>query len=243
MEHQQNINGLVRLREMRRQADLYASDPEKTEQDEKIVKGKLANHFRNRAKMLRLMGNAYTEWVEDIASEGLCLAMKAFPKWQPERGPFWNWVFLHARSFGTRWMDRFERKYGLLEELASQTAVPHGASYLRESVADDTGSVRVRISVEQLIAAELSETQQTMLKLVVQGYSVKEISELEGYSPGTVQRYINRAQDKARTVAQRYGFEGLRVNQRPKQREPASTPFLPTPAPQERPGDQQHEPR
>lgn len=229
MEHQQNISDLVRLREMQKRASLYAGDPDKTEQDEDIVKGKLANHFRNRAKVLRLLGNAYTDWVEDIASEGLCLAMKAFEKWQPERGPFWNWVFLHARSFGTRWMDRFERKNGVLEELASQAAVPHGASYLRESVADDTDSVRVRISVEQLIAAELSETQQNMLKRLAQGYSIKEISELEGYSPGTVQRYINRAQDKARTVAQRYGFEGLRVNQRPKQREPASTAFLPPP--------------
>lgn len=231
MEHQQNVSELVRLREMQKRASLYAGDPEKTEQDDKIVKGKIANHFRNRAKVLCIRGDAYTDWVEDIAAEGLCLAMKAFEKWQPERSPFWNWVFLHARSFGTRWMDRFEKKNGVLEELASQTAVPHRASYLRESSADGTDSVRACVSLEQLIAAELSETQQKMLTLLAEGYSVQEISELEGYSPGTVQRYINRAQDKARKVAHVYGFEGLKVNQRPKQREPASTPFLPPPDP------------
>lgn len=80
-----------------------------------------------------------------------------------------------------------------------------------------------------MVFAELSETQQRMLKRHADGFSIFEISESEGYSPDTVQRYINRAQDKARTVAQRYGFEGLRVNQRPKQREPASAPFLPPP--------------
>lgn len=134
MEHQQNISGLVRLREMQRQADLYASNPEKTEQDEKSVKGMLANHFRERATVLGIKGHAFTEWIEDIAAEGLCLAMQAFVKWNRQRSPFWNWTFLHAKSFGTRWMDRFEREHSVRERLADKLFPPRGTKGLRDVI-------------------------------------------------------------------------------------------------------------
>lgn len=231
MEHQQNISGLVRLREMQRQAALYASDPEKTEQGDKIVKGKLANHFRDRATVLGIKGHAFTEWVEDTAAEGLCLAMKEFAKWNRQRSPFWNWTFEHAKSFGTRWMDRFERENSMRERLADKLFPSLGANGVRDINIDWTESIEVRLAADQMMMAELSETQQRMLKRHADGFSIVEIAESEGYSPDTVQRYINRAQDKARKVAHRYEFGGLRVNQRPKQREPASAPFLPPPDP------------
>lgn len=190
----------------------------------------MANTFREWTRRLGFKGDAYNEWIEDMVAEGFCLAWANVEKWDPDRGPDWNWVFLHAKSFASRWLKKLEKEKEAINRLA-ETMYPNPSHpSLRETDLSWVSSKDDLLAVETLLAAELSLTQQRMLRSLHDGLCVRDIAVDEGYSVETTQRYINRAQERTRKVMHLYEFHGQRSSNLPRPREP-SRPDLPSSKP------------
>ena len=199
----------------------FACDPKNVEKITRTVEALMANTFREWTRSLGFKGDAYNEWIEDMVAEGFCLAWANVQKWDPDRGPDWNWVFLHAKSFASKWLKRLEKEKEAINRLAE--AMYSNPSHLssRESDLSWASSKDDLLAVDALLAAELSYTQQRMLRSLHEGLCVREIAIDEGYSVETTQRYINRAQERTRKVMHLYEFHGQRSSNLPRAREPS----------------------
>ena len=205
-----------------RKIQSFASDPKNFEKITRTVEAMMANAFREWTSRLGLKGDAYNDWIEDMVAEGFCLAWANVEKWDPDRGPDWNWVFLHAKSFASRWLKKLEKEKEAIDRLAEAMYPTPSHHSLRESDLLWASSKDDRLAVEALLVAELSLTQQRMLRSLHDGLCVREIAVDEGYSIETTQRYINRAQERTRKVMHLYEFHGQRSSDLPRPREPSS---------------------
>ena len=184
----------------------------------------MANTFREWTHRLGFHGDAYNDWIEDMVAEGFCLAWANVEKWDPDLSPDWNWVFLHAKSFASRWLKRLEKEKEAIARLSDAMYPEPSSPLLRDSDLSWVSTKDDHFAVEALLAAELSSTQQRMLKGLLDGFCVREIAVDEGYSVETTQRYINRAQERARKVMHLYEFQGQTSSELPRPREPSLPP-------------------
>lgn len=205
---EQSYESLLVQRERERKAHYFAMDPRKLETILKTTAGTIANAYRRKAKALGIEGETFTDWVEDIVTEGLYMAEKDIDKWNPTLSPDWHWVALHAKSFASRWLENLQTEYKKLERLGRAIV---SSNFLREAQSSPAHLVDHRVCIEEMLEAEFSEFQQRILRLSIDGLTIKEIAVLEGRSEQTTQRFINRAQAKARKLGHLYGFEGLRA--------------------------------
>lgn len=205
-----------------RQIQRFASNPQNIEKLTRTVEAAMANYFRDWARSVGIRGHAFNEWLEDMVAEGMCLAWANLDKWDPERSPDWNWVFLHAKSFASRWLKKLIREREAIEHFAEKLYPIHNSDPLLRGVDyswvtdKDSG-----LAIEALLSAELSVTHQNMLNGLLEGFTVREIASREGYSVETTQRYISRAQERARKVRHLYDLDGQKDSDLPRPREPS----------------------
>lgn len=204
---QQKANRLAAQRQRESRASLFAMDPREIEDLIRKAQGIVANGFRKKAGVLGIRGHQFTEWVEDMVTEGFCLAEETIDKWDPERGPAWHWISMKAQNFASRWLKRFEDERETFQQFAERM-FPRLESLAREAAGHGRiESFEFEICLEQLLSAELSLAQQRMLKLSHEGFSLREIAEREMRSEDTTRRFIHRAQEKARRVRPLYGLD------------------------------------
>lgn len=156
-----------------------------------IVRGLLRRHTWSRAKALRFTNAEHADWVDSVTGEAIA---KALPKYNPERGPFFYWAFLEARSQASDELDKEQRRLSATDrfEIAAEVCAPPPR--------DDFGDYLLRDELYGLLEQLTPDQRDALCLYYLAELPVKEVALIMNRRTNAVDALIFRALRKARLL-------------------------------------------
>lgn len=157
----------------------------------RLVGGRLRKEYWAWYRSLRWSSHQIQDWMEQSCVDGLMAASANLDKWDSEKGDFFLWCYLKARTFARDRLRKAEKENVFLDSLA---AAPTEASYnpIGEYQADE--SMMVAFS-------QLSLDQQEALALYhLADIDVASIARILDCEVKTVYTIMDRGRKKARKI-------------------------------------------
>lgn len=157
----------------------------------RLVGGRLKRDYMAWYRSLEWSGSQVRDWLEQSCIDGVVAAMASLDKWDPERGDFFLWCYLKARTFARDRLRKAQREQEMMKRLAA------------EPLAIDYDPQDIGFKDTELLAAfeQLKPDQQEALALYYFcGMEVAAIARVLDCEMKTVYTIMDRGRKKAREL-------------------------------------------